>query len=137
MGLPGSGKTTLSKELCNLLGNPVYWNADEVRNNINSHLGFSLEDRIKQAKTMKWLSDKIIEADKICIVDFICPTPETREAFDYKSAYVIWVDRIKEGRFEDTNQMFVPPEYYDVRVIDDGRTAKEWAEEIVAPMLDW
>jgi hypothetical protein len=28
----------------------------------------------------------------------------------------VWVDRIKAGRFEDTNKMFVPPEQYDVRV---------------------
>ena len=137
MGLPGSGKTTLSNELKKLMGNVITWNADEVRNTINKHLTFSLEDRIKQAETMKWLSDKIVESNHFCIVDFICPTPETREAFDYKNAYVIWVDRIDAGRFDDTNQMFIPPEHYDVRVVDDGRSAARWAEEIVEPFYGW
>ncbi len=136
MGLPGSGKTTLANAIKDIMGNVISYNADEVRQTINKHLTFSIEDRITQATTMKWLSDKIIETNHYCIVDFICPTPETREAFDYKSAYVIWVDRIIEGRFDDTNQLFVPPEYYDVRVIDDGRTAAAWAEDIVAPFFE-
>ena len=48
------------------------------------------------------------------IADFVCPTPETRLAFN--ADFVVWVDRIKAGRFEDTNKLFVPPEQYDVRV---------------------
>ncbi len=137
MGLPGSGKTTLSNAIKDIMHNVVVWNADEVRSTINKHLGFSLEDRITQARTMKWLSDRVVESRQFCIVDFICPTPETREAFDYKSAYVIWVDRIDAGRFDDTNQLFIPPEYYDVRVFDDGRTAEQWAEEISTAFYDW
>lgn len=137
MGLPGSGKTTLANAIRDIVGNVVYYNADEVRQSINKHLTFSLEDRITQAETMKWLSDKIIESNHFCIVDFICPTPETRKAFDYESAYIIWVDRIKAGRFDDTNQLFVPPERYDVRVVDDGRPVELWAEEIVIPFYEW
>lgn len=137
MGLPGSGKTTLSNAIKDIMGNVICWNADEVRSTINKHLTFSLEDRITQAETMKWLSDKIVDSGHFCIVDFICPTPETREAFDYESACVVWVDRIDTGRFDDTNQMFVPPEHYDIRVIDDGRPAERWAEDVLAPLYEW
>jgi hypothetical protein len=48
------------------------------------------------------------------IADFVCPTPEARAAFG--PAYIVWVDRIKEGRFEDTNKLFVQPEHYDFRI---------------------
>ena len=137
MGLPGSGKTTLAKAIRNILGNVIIWNADEVRNTINKHLTFSLEDRITQAETMKWLSDKVIENKHLCIVDFICPTPETRKAFDYENCYVVWVDRISSGRFDDTNKMFEPPEHYDVRVIDDGRSPELWAADITELFYDW
>src|SRR5690606_1660284 len=117
MGLPGAGKTTLAKALAPPLG-AVHFNADEVRANVNRGLGFSPDDRIEQARRMGWLCDRVVEAGGDAIADFVCPTPATREAFG--EAFVVWVDRIKAGRFEDTNRMFVPPERYDIRVTEDG-----------------
>lgn len=128
MGLPGAGKTTLARELAPLL-DAVMFNADEVREHINSDLGFSMEDRTTHAKRMGWMCDRVVEAGGIAIADFICPTPETREAFG--DAYVIWVDRIKEGRFEDTNKMFVEPERIDFRITSEGNP-RYWAEKILS-----
>ena len=45
------------------------------------------------------------------VADFVCPTPEARNLFD--ADYIIWVDTITKGRFEDTNAMFVKPQKYD------------------------
>jgi hypothetical protein len=45
----------------------------------------------------------------------------------------VWADRIKQGRFEDTNRLFVAPDRYDVRVIADG-TPRHWAERIAAEL---
>ena len=126
MGLPGAGKTTLSSALAPLL-NAVHFNADEVRSNINKDLGFSVEDRIEQARRMGWLCDQVVKTGGFAIADFICPTPETRAAFG--EAFVIWVDRIPEGRYPDTNKLFVPPEHCDVRVTADGST-EFWTEQI-------
>lgn len=114
-GLPGSGKTTLAKALKERL-RAVHWNADDVRANINKDLKFSEADRIEQARRMGWLCDRVVEAGHWAIADFICPTPQTRAAFG--PAITIWMDTIKEGRFEDTNKIFVPPEpgQYDYRI---------------------
>jgi adenylylsulfate kinase len=130
MGLPGAGKTTLARSLAPLL-NAVVFNADEVRANINRDLGFSLEDRIEQARRIGWMSDRVVEAGSTAMADFICPTPETRAAFG--PAFTIWVDRIEKGRFEDTNRLFVPPERFDVRVTAEG-TPRHWAERILAQL---
>lgn len=135
MGLPGSGKTTLVKELAPLL-NAVVFNADEVRKNIHRDLGFSLPDRIEHARRMSWLCDRVTVNGGIAIADFICPTRETREAFG--RAFVVWVDRIKEGRFADTNRMFQPPQHFDVRV-KSGGTPRYWAEVVfkcLQPIFD-
>jgi len=62
------------------------------------------------------------------IADFVCPTPECRDAFD--PDYIVWVDRIKEGRFQDTNKLFVPPEHFDYRVTIEVDMAQWHAERI-------
>jgi hypothetical protein len=127
MGLPGAGKTTLTYELAPLI-RAVIFNADEVRANLSRDLGFSIEDRIEQARRMGWLCDQVVKAGGIAIADFVCPTEKTREAFG--PAFTIWVDRIRQGRYADTNAMFVSPECYDVRVTPEGM-AREWAGKIL------
>jgi len=111
-GLPGSGKTTLAKPLAELLG-AVWINADAVREEYNDW-DFSPEGRIRQAQRMKYLADGVVRAGKICVADFVAPTLEARNEFD--ADFTVWMDTIKEGRFEDTNKMFVPPDKVDYHV---------------------
>ncbi len=124
MGLPGSGKTTLASELAPLI-NAKRINADEVRKNANDW-DFSEEGRTRQAKRMADLAQKIKEQGNHVVADFICPTPKARSLFP--ADYVVWVDTIKKGRFDDTNQMFVKPEKYDCHVTTQD--AKVWAPKI-------
>ena len=124
MGLPGSGKTTLANELAPLL-NAKRLNADEVRREA-SDWDFSEEGRKRQAKRMADFALRLRKDNNYVIADFICPTPEARSLFP--SDYVIWVDTIKEGRFEDTNKMFVKPDKYNFHVTTQD--AKNWAPKI-------
>jgi cytidyltransferase-like protein len=131
MGLPGAGKTTLANALAPLL-NAVVFNADAVRANLSRDLGFSHEDRIEHARRMGWMCDRVVEAGGTVIADFIyfiCPTEHTRTAFG--AAFTIWLDRIKVGRFADTNHMFVAPEQFDLHVGPEG-TPQYWAEQALA-----
>lgn len=135
MGLPGAGKTTLADALAPLL-NAVVFNADAVRANISRDLGFSHSDRVEHARRMGWMCDRVAEAGGTVIADFICPTSEARAAFG--DAFTIWVDRIKVGRFEDTNLMFVAPQRFDLRVGAEG-TPQYWAERalmLLRPAFD-
>jgi len=68
MGLPGAGKTTLSKALSPRL-NAVHFNADAIRANINRDLGFSESDRIEQARRMGWLCDQVVHVGCYAIAD--------------------------------------------------------------------
>ena len=114
MGLPGSGKTYLAQRLQPLL-NSAWFNADKVREMANDW-DFSPEGRKRQSLRMKSLADYESENKRIVICDFICPTSETRKMFD--PDIVIWLDTIKEGRFEDTNKLFEKPENIDFRVTE-------------------
>jgi len=124
MGLPGAGKTTLANELSKLI-ECKRLNADEIRKAANDW-DFSEEGRKRQARRMSEAALKIKKEGSNVIADFICPTPAARELFP--ADYIIWVDTIKEGRFEDTNQMFVKPEKFNFHVTTQD--AKLWASKI-------
>ena len=100
-------------------------NADEVRKEANDW-DFSEEGRKRQAKRMSDEAIKIKKEGNNVIADFICPTPEARELFP--ADYIIWVDTIKKGRFEDTNQMFIKPDKFNFHVTTQD--AKLWASKI-------
>ena len=125
MGLPGAGKTTLAEELAPKL-NAKRLNADEVRKAADDW-DFSEEGRKRQAKRMADFALKLKNQGNHVVADFICPTPEARSLFP--ADFVIWVDTIKEGRFKDTNQMFVKPVKYDFHVT--SQDASVWAEKII------
>ena len=114
MGLPGSGKTYLAQRLQPLL-RAAWFNADKVREMANDW-DFSSEGRTRQSLRMKSLADNESDNDRIVICDFICPTSETRKMFS--PDIVIWLDTIKEGRFEDTNKLFEEPEEVDFRITE-------------------
>ena len=124
MGLPGAGKTTLASHLVPLL-KAKWLNADEVRKEANDW-DFSAEGRVRQAKRM-WSKAKEYKSQGHQVVaDFICPTPEARSLFP--ADYIIWVDTINEGRFDDTNKMFVKPSKYNFHVTTQD--AKNWSLKI-------
>ena len=124
MGLPGAGKTTLANELSKLI-KCKRLNADEIRKAANDW-DFSEEGRTRQAKRMSDEALKLKNGGNNVIADFICPTPEARNLFP--ADYIIWVDTIEEGRFDDTNKMFVKPDKYDFHVTKQD--AKNWAPKI-------
>ena len=125
MGLPGAGKTTLANEMATLI-NAKRLNADEVRKAANDW-DFSEEGRVRQAKRMAEFALKLKAEGHYVIADFVAPTPEARSLFP--SDFRIWVDTIKKGRFEDTNQMFVNPKNFNFHVTTQD--AKKWAPLII------
>jgi adenylylsulfate kinase len=112
IGQAGAGKTALASALADRI-NAIHINADEVRAGLNKDLGFELKDRIENARRLGELARLL--KNQIVIVDFICPTKETREAFG-KPDILIWVDRLQKGRFEDTNKIWEDPIEYDLRI---------------------
>jgi adenylylsulfate kinase len=136
MGLPGAGKTYLAQYVLERLQNArkkVNWlNADIVREKYNDW-DFSVEGRIRQSLRMRDLADQSTADFVIC--DFICPLPAMRDNFS--ADWTVWVDTIKEGRFADTNSIFVPPEKYDFRITeqDAQRYSELVADTILAKYL--
>lgn len=111
--------------------NAVWLNADEVRKQADDW-DFTDEGRVRQANRMKDLANEAVSKNRIVIADFICPTEQTRKDFD--ADYTIWMNTIKEGRFEDTNKMFQEPSLVDFKVTHFE--ADMWAFLIKQDILD-
>ena len=110
MGLPGSGKSWLGERLSKHFKIP-YWDADVVRTTYGNDYDMSMGGRIKQAERMR----KLAELDPISISGFVCPLPGLRYLFS--PDVLIWMDTVKESKYEDTNKMFHPPnKIHDVRI---------------------
>ena len=115
MGLPGSGKTTLAEQLVDRL--PAVWfNADEIRNNINKDLEFTEQDRVEQARRLGLLCDIALRNRVVgyALADFVCPTDVTRKTFN--PDIIVWMNTIQQGRFEDTNRVFENPDFYNIEI---------------------
>ena len=128
-GLPGSGKTWLAERLVKNIKNCAWYNADIVRRCANDW-DFSKEARVRQANRMKTFADFERSHGRWVVCDFVAPTEKARESFD--PDYIIWLDTIKEGRFEDTNQMFEKPKKINffVKNFMSDKEIKQLAEEI-------
>jgi len=127
MGLPGTGKTTISLLLAKML-NAVHFNADEIRKEINKDIGFEPKDRIEHARRMGVLCDIVVRSNQYAIADFVCPTPETRKAFGLKNTFVVFINRTPIRNFTDTTNMFVPPNKFNI-VVTDSRSPLYWAKK--------
>jgi cytidyltransferase-like protein len=135
-GQAGTGKTALATELSSRT-NSVHLNADEIRADLNSDLGFSIEDRVENARRIGAIARLLSKSGNSVVVDFICPTEETRKAFGHADLKV-WVDRIKQGRYEDTNKIWEDPQDYDIRIKNGFSIDEEFNTVLKMSVLhDW
>ena len=112
MGLPGSGKTYLAEKLKPLL-NAAWYNADQVRE-MAGDWDFSDDGRKRQSQRMNTFAEFEKSHSRNVICDFVCPTENTRKIFN--PDIIIWLDTIKEGRFDDTNKIFERPKKVDFHI---------------------
>ena len=91
---------------------------------------FSDAGRARQSMRMKTFADFEKSHGRYVVCDFVCPTKQTRENFD--ADVVIWMDTIKEGRYEDTNKLFQDPERVDFHITEwNEHNHEDVAKEIL------
>lgn len=117
MGLPGAGKTTLARALESALREKqqlaTIVDGDAVRA-VYQDTDFSEAGRERQAWRMGDIADHLNSLGYTALCSFVCPTPQAREVFfeslnSNARPFVVFVDRVDESAYPDTNALFVPP----------------------------
>lgn len=159
-GLSGSGKTTLSTKLKKELEvktnkKVIILDADDLRNGINSDLGFNNEDRIENNRRIAYIAKLLIDNDVIPIISVIAPTNEIRNNYldilskhnlkiiflnkriencikeDVKGLYKIAKDD-KLKNFTGLDSKFEIPDKYDLELKTDEISIDQSIEKILS-----
>jgi len=157
-GLSGSGKSTIARSLESQLvglGHPAYvLDGDNVRQGLNSDLGFSPADREENIRRISELSALFADAGIITIAAFISPyrtgRARARRIVGPERFVETYVDvsldecehrdpkgLYKQARagliadFTGVDAPYEPPENPEVRITPDQATATEAADKIV------
>jgi len=130
MGLPGAGKTTFASmlidRLCKESKSFTWFNGDDIRK-MYDDWDFSWEGRLRQTERITEKANICKENKIIAVCDYVCPTEQLRKIFN--ADITVWIDTIKEGRFNDTNKLFEIPINYNLRVTDYD--TEKWIDQIL------
>ncbi|GIV26618.1 MAG: adenylyl-sulfate kinase [Bacteroidia bacterium] len=163
-GLSGAGKSTIAQHISQLLSQKnityVLLDGDEIRNTVNSDLGFSTDDRRENIRRSSEMAKLLSQQGIKCICSFITPTKELRDIVrkrlgnnvilffidtpieecikrDVKGLYKKAINQ-EVKNFTGISAAFEQPENENdvVRITTTGKTPDECAKEILDYILN-
>lgn len=90
-GESGVGKTTLAKYIQSQLNNVIVLDGDDIREELNSDLGFSDEDIMENMRRVSSLARLLSKQGYFIIVSCIAPLRSGRRLFKGKDSYEVRV----------------------------------------------
>ena len=129
-GLPGAGKTWLTRELVSIL-DCTWLNNDMIREGPHAEIGWSEADRIEHAHRVGQWADILIADGRHCIIDMIAPTDDCRKALD--PDYTVFLDTVSTSNYPDTNALWEPPT--DADYVVPSKHCTLWAR-LIADRID-
>jgi hypothetical protein len=106
-GLPGSGRSTLARELGRAL-NAVVLDENKLFETLNCDLDRSPEGFAESARRMGWLASTFLDNGVNCVCDMMLPTRQSRSNFRVsgREVYAIWMDTIDSSKDANANAMW-------------------------------
>jgi hypothetical protein len=106
-GLPGSGRSTLARELGRAL-NAVVLDEDKLFLTLNSDLDRSAYGYTESARRFGWVASAVLDSGVNCVCDLMLPTLQSRISFRVATGdvYAIWMDTIDSSNDANANGMW-------------------------------
>jgi hypothetical protein len=106
-GLPGSGRSTLARELGRAL-DAVVLDEDKLFETLNCDLDRSPQGYTESARRIGWMASTILDNGVNCICDMVLPTQLSRKSFriSTREVYAIWMDTIDSSKDANANAIW-------------------------------
>ena len=106
-GLPGSGRSTLARELGRAL-DAVVLDEDRLFETLNSDLDRSPQGYTESARRIGWAASAVLDSGVNCVCDMMLPTQTSRDSFriSKREVYAIWMDTIDSSKDANANAMW-------------------------------
>lgn len=97
-GKSGSGKTTIAKKIASVYQRVIVLDGDELREGLNSDLGFSDKDIMENMRRVSSLAKLLSDQKYFVVVSMIAPLLEGRKMFKGEDS---WEVLVKQSRCEE------------------------------------
>jgi hypothetical protein len=115
MGIPESCKNSVCEKLQQRFENAIIINSMQQRI-LNKDIDFTVDGQMRHCYRMLNLARN--SQSIVTILNMVCPIPKMREILN--SDIVVWVNHDSASKYQELNEMFVPPFYYDIECNDDS-----------------
>lgn len=118
MGLPGSSRSSIAHKLAERFENSYVLNSFEVRKQFKD-IDFTQDGQLRHCYRMLDLVRK--SPHSVTIMNMTCPLPRMREILN--PDIIVWVSDVDKSPYDDLNEMFVVPDFYDIECNDNSNTS--------------
>jgi hypothetical protein len=115
MGIPESCKNSVCEKLQQRFENASIINSMQQRI-LNKDIDFTVDGQMRHCYRMLNLARN--SQSIVTILNMVCPIPKMRDILN--SDIVVWVNHDSASKYQELNEMFVPPFYYDIECNDDS-----------------
>jgi hypothetical protein len=126
MGLPGSNREKIAKQLHDSLPNSELLKSRDIRID-QQDVDFTHDGKMRHVYRM--LNYARNSKSEYVIIDMVCPLAEMREILN--PDIIIWADDIKSCNIPEVNESFSAPKLYDLKF----KSMPENAEDIIEKIL--
>jgi hypothetical protein len=115
MGMPGSFKNSITEKLSQRFNGVSIINSFENR---KSHRDIDFTENGQFRHCYRLLNLARSTSTNVTIINMACPLPKMREILN--PDIIVWVSDKSESDYKELNEMYVPPQVFDIECKDDS-----------------
>lgn len=116
MGLPGSSRSAITEKLANIIGGDVsVLNSNQLRHQ-HKDVDYTVDGQLRHCYRVLKLARSV--TTPVALINMACPLPKMREILN--PDIVVWASDTDKCQYDQLNDIFVPPMFYDIECKDSS-----------------